>query len=343
MAGLMELLTSPEFGQFFGGIGRGLTSAGYGRGFDISGASQQFSQGMKDRRDRAAMGGLMDGMTSQQRGLMQSGVLKMETQREIMAKREFPGAFGTSKDAVFRQKIQEMVAQGIPENIASGIATGQYKLTVDPIHGGRMITDMATGAPVNYGAPSPGQAPAPAAPPSGIRPLYNQAADATGLDKSIEALSTDTLGQIPGAIGDFFSFPETIETQQNFRLATNDLVRSLSVNPRFPVAEMTRIREEIAILPSAWKSTEGLQARMKAVDKYLRSRAKFERAAAADENLPADQRRAAMQAARDMERFVGLLGVPQPDDQPVVEDVPDGVDPGLWRLMPPEDRALWLN
>ena len=68
-----------------------------------------------------------------------------------------PPAGAGGDDAVWRQKMNQMVEMGMPPHIASGIATGRYKLTVDEVNGTRVVTDLATGQPVDYGqgAPAP--------------------------------------------------------------------------------------------------------------------------------------------------------------------------------------------
>jgi hypothetical protein len=350
MAGLMEFFSRPELWQWVGGVGGGLSRAGRGQGFDISGANQQLFQGMADRRSQEQLNGLMSqfNLTPQQTGLM--GQLPLQMQQKAYYDLAFPNsgeqtdftrmlgmltpeqqaqaveiraglqarAQPEQRDPAIVARIDQLMQSGVDENTARGIATNRLRITTNPITGERAIIDMATGQPYDYGGGAGAGAEVPPPPPQ-VPPesLYDQAGEATGVVPGLKALSTDTLGQLPDwAGGGLFQFPDTVEAQQTLTVATNDLIRSLSVNPRFPVAEMERIMREIGIAPGMTTSETGMQSRMTALDKYLRNRMEFERQAAADPNLPADQRQIAIASARNINQFLGLLQVPQEATNP---------------------------
>jgi hypothetical protein len=128
-----------------------------------------------------------------------------------------------------------------------------------------------------------------------------------------------TVGQIPGVpIAEQVS-----EDRQKVQIAGNDMIRALSINPRFPVGEINRLREEIKIEPSVMDSQRALLARMRAIDEALAIRLENERQAAGDPNLPQETRSAAAQAVKDINNFLTRLGVPETDDDLPPEGVPE--------------------
>jgi hypothetical protein len=105
--------------------------------------------------------------------------------------------------------------------------------------------------------------------------------------------------------------PDVVENRQMYAIAANEMIRSLSLNPRFPVAEMERIRKEVNISPGAFTSPEAMRQRMQGVDRGLRMRLDNERRAMTDPNLSADAQSGAAIAVKDIENFLNILGVPQ--------------------------------
>jgi hypothetical protein len=123
----------------------------------------------------------------------------------------------------------------------------------------------------------------------------------------VQQLGQNVLGQIGANIID----PELTERRQAFDTAQGELVRALAVNPRFPVDEMRRIREELNIRPGAFTDPQSLLARMRSIDTSLRERLVNEERAGADASLPVETRRNALRAAEDIRNFLARLGVPQ--------------------------------
>jgi len=343
MAGIMENLGAaikdPNTFQWLGNVGAGLSRAGRGQGFDISEGNAQFFQGLQNRVAKGKLAGMMDqfNLSPQQRAIMEN--LPLEAQQKILAGQAFPQGGestamirnlewikqnhpaeyaeaarhmmmgGGGAPAVWEQKRDTMIGDGMDPATANKIATGQWVISRNPINGQSEVIDKATGRPVNAGGGgNAGAPPPPAAMPS---PLYGEVDKATGLIPGLKALSTDILGQLPDDVGGLFSFPDTVESRQTLDVATNDLIRSLSINPKFPVAETKRIIEEIGIKPGVATSATTLKSNMRSLDRYLRNRAEFEREAAADPNLPAEDRQMAIASARNIDQFLNLLGVPQ--------------------------------
>jgi hypothetical protein len=84
----------------------------------------------------------------------------------------------------------------------------------------------------------------------------------------------------------------------------------MSINPRFPVGEINRLKEEINIEPKLLDNPKLMRARMKSVDRSLRVRLDKELRSSADPNLPAQSRRDALDAVVNISNFLGTLGVP---------------------------------
>ena len=155
-----------------------------------------------------------------------------------------------------------------------------------------------------------------------------------GIFPAAKALVGRTVGQaFEGAID-----PQLVEDRQAINLALLGLIRSLAINPRFPVAEMERIREEIEIAPAVWDSPGALLARMKAVRKGLEIRQANEQNAADDPNLPQKTRAAGAQAATHIGNFLNRLGTPL-DAEP---QLPTGVPAGSTKLpFTLDGRDVW--
>jgi hypothetical protein len=140
--------------------------------------------------------------------------------------------------------------------------------------------------------------------------LWESTEGVAGIPGAVTEAWQRTGGQIPG-LGGGEETKETVGNRQFFRLAQGDLIRSLSINPRFPVAEMERIRRETDIEPSMWDSQDSLKTRMRRLDKYLRGRLERERQAAKNPNMGQEARANAQRAAKDIANFLDVLGVPR--------------------------------
>lgn len=163
----------------------------------------------------------------------------------------------------------------------------------------------AAGAPAGEGTAAPAERTSGSAQPP--RTLWEMAPRVTGVVPAIREAAQGVTGQVGVNVT-----PEgLIRDRQTFSAVQNDLIRALSVNPRFPVAEMQRIEREIAIAPGALTDPVSLRERMVSIDTYLRGRLQNEDRAANDPSLPVDTRRAALSAANSIRDFLAQLGVPE--------------------------------
>jgi len=211
-----------------------------------------------------------------------------------------------------QEKIQRLTSTGMDEDTAIGIADGRMKVSINPMTGERVIIDMANQQIVPLQQPQTQQqsptASAQPAPKNG-NSLYEQAENATGFGATLGRAATDTLGQIPGATGEMFQSPEIVKAQQNFDLFKRNLIQSLSLNPRFPVAEQQRIEN---LLPTgAFTAPETVKSNLIELDREFQ---RIEQEAAAGLNNASstvEQRQADAATLRYIQQARERLGVPQ--------------------------------
>jgi hypothetical protein len=246
------------------------------------------------------------------------------------------------RDPARETKIQDIMDTfGVDRRTAVGIESGVLRPIADPVTGQTRLIDLTnntfrettpaapaapapsapaplvTGPRANITPPpaaepapaAPAPAPAAEAPPAPNQTLYQLAQRplTTGLTPAALQYGQNVLGQFGANIID----PELTERRQTFSNTQGDLIRALSINPRYPVDEMKRIREEINIEPRAFTDPQSLLARMRSVGKSLRTRLADEERAGADPSLPVDDRRAALRAAEDIRNFLAKLGAPE--------------------------------
>lgn len=136
--------------------------------------------------------------------------------------------------------------------------------------------------------------------------LFSLAGDATGLQSAFRAMTA----RIPLTS----LLPEeglAINARTIFNTFQNDLARGLVVNPRFPVGEVERVIESLDVSPRLLDNEAAMQARLIAVDRYLRIRlAQFERDTA-DTSLPEGLRSAQAENASAMRNAIDRIGAPQ--------------------------------
>lgn len=225
---------------------------------------------------------------------------------------------------------------------AVGIANGWIKVIPNPVTGENNLVNIMKGTSKRI-APKAQAAQAPQAPearqPRTLFEIASGGESITGVWPAIKEGAEKIFGQIPGIS---FADPQFLQDRQTIQTEQNALIRALSINPRFPVGEINRLREEINLSPGMIDSTQALQARMQSVDLSLRRRLGSEDAAAKNTALPVKTRQAAAQAAKDIRNFLKVLGVPKgkapAKNVPVVGIVEDG-----YRFIggDPSKRSSW--
>lgn len=202
------------------------------------------------------------------------------------------------------RKIQSIMAQGLDRNQAANIVDGNVDIKINENTGRIVLTDLVTRQVTELPVGSATDQRV-VVPPS--ESLYSTVGEgATGVvPGALEAASRVT-GQLGLPVA-----KKTIEVRQGLRTAQGEMIRALAINPKLPVAEINRIREEIDIDPSLFDSTDALKARMRSMDNSLRRRLAQAERDANDPNLPEDLRSSQAQNAAAMRNFLDQLGAPQ--------------------------------
>jgi len=226
--------------------------------------------------------------------------------------------YGLSKTGAKSQQMKLLIQQGVPEDDALGIVSGRYKIHTDPSTGRTSKVDMVTNQLVPFELPiDTAQSAAPSAElPTGDfqgggrqEGLYDQAGDATGVSSTVSNVLTNTLGQLPGDLGRAFTNEEAARADAEFQLFKRDLIRSLSLNPRFPVAEQQRI--ENLIPRGAIVSETKLKLALESLDAELARLEQQTIATLSQPNQNLEERAADLQSLRALRAARERLAVPQ--------------------------------
>ena len=232
---------------------------------------------------------------------------------------------GTSE---FNKKVEElMLLQGqtareiqitdvmnnynISRKDATDVVDKLVILKTDPVDGRQKLISVVTGNPVIPSADqrraetSSTEAAKPGVPTNTLWQLASK--DVTGLLAGAQAKAQPGTSQIALDV----ARKGLLEDRQTFDLVSNELVRALALNPRFPVSEMDNIRREINISPNIYTSASALKERMRSVDNYLRNRLEDEKRTGQNKNLPPSVQKDALSAANSIENFLTKLGVPK--------------------------------
>lgn len=221
---------------------------------------------------------------------------------------QFKAGLKTEKGTALEEKTQTIIEAypGMDDKTAKRIATGTLKVVTDPYTGNVALVDVGTGEQVPMSMR--GEKPTEKVPveKKAEETLWEMADLSTGPWSAMRAGA----GTVSGMVG-LPTAEKTDYARQYIRSAQNDLIRALSINPRFPVGEINRLKEEINISPKLLDNPDKLKTRMKAVDNYLKRRLEKEQSTSNDTNAPMNDRKAAATAAKDIGSFIKLLGVPE--------------------------------
>ena len=113
---------------------------------------------------------------------------------------------------------------------------------------------------------------------------------------------------------------KTLYARQFVSAAKNDLIRALSINPRYPVGEIKRLEKEIDLEPQIFDNPSMMKQRIKAIDDYLRIRLDREIETSNTEGMPKADRQNALSAANSIKAFLKLLGRPSEANMLSTED-----------------------
>lgn len=228
------------------------------------------------------------------------------------------------------EKIAALMGTGLSLNQAQGIASGRFKVGGDPPR----VVDVATGQIVG-GAPSDVAGAGPGVAQEDT--LFEQAGSATGLFSSLLSLVADVPGQIPGAVGRAFVNEDVVKARQDFATSTQAMLQAFVINPKFPVAEVNRIKDEIGAVSGAFTSPNAMRIRLRSLDRSLRRSVALQEQTANDPRISSKEAAAAAANARAMRQFIAIMGVP-PDEG--IEDLRDsGPVGGVGGAKPTDESA----
>lgn len=239
-----------------------------------------------------------------------------------------------------QREVEAYVGRGMSRQQAEDLAYGNMKTVPDPVTGQTRVLNIAGGGADAAGA---GGFPPPPPPPASLlgRPAEtgreraeqqlppetraaNRGEQSLGL---YETIAEPGVAGWPGAAGEawtkiapqipyagFKGYPEQTEKRSRYAAAQGEFLRSMATNPNYPVREMERLREEVGIQPDMFTSAEAMQARYRGIDKTLRNRLVNEQRTANDPMMPVEARKNSLQAARAIENYLGVMGVPQDEE-----------------------------
>ncbi len=217
------------------------------------------------------------------------------------------GGSGRQRDDEIRDATAILEGMGVPDakNEAIKIVDGLVKYVPDAAGGVlyRIDTTKGTAEEVNIDT-GVDRGDRPVVDPQ--ETLWSLAEDATGIIKTITAGASQVSGALGGPIAE-----EVVSARQKFKASENSVIRAFSLNPRYPVAEQKRIKENIAIGPKFLDSKSLMHSRMRAIDSFLRQElalAEFEsRRPGIDRSAKAKEE----QLINAISGFLDGLGVPQ--------------------------------
>lgn len=138
----------------------------------------------------------------------------------------------------------------------------------------------------------------------------------------------DVLGIIPaverkleGVAGAFgyagTASPEQLEAFNRLNLFKQELIRTLSLNPRFPIAEQRRILGDIDITAGIFKSTRELQASLTSLETKLTETRDKLISENKSKNISNDQKQINLRTISDLSNFITKIGIPKKNDNKI--------------------------
>ena len=236
----------------------------------------------------------------------------------------------TENDPAVAKRERE-IADLIPmldgdRDLAVKIVDKLVKMSQNPVTGMIEYTDTVTGEA--WEVPVTGREVETARPEAG-RTLFDLSEFATGPQSAIIAGASIPLSWVGLPVG-----TRTARARQTFSTTNQNFIRALSINPRFPVGEQERIREEISMASAILDSPELMQQRMIALNDDMTLRMNQAEADGNDVSLPIDLREMQKSNAREIRNYLAILCVPE---RPSTEEEYDALPSGTRYLHPDGD------
>lgn len=129
--------------------------------------------------------------------------------------------------------------------------------------------------------------------------------EATGPVSALKDAAGRILGNVGVEVGE-----QAMADRQTLKMATQDLVRALSINQKYPVGQTEMLMKELNISPAIFDSPSALITRLGEVHKALDLRLTQIERDALDERLPTDMREERATQAAAIRNFLDQLGDP---------------------------------
>lgn len=221
---------------------------------------------------------------------------------------------GAQKASQTDDQIAALRRRGFSQEKAEDIAYGFVRREVVPETGQVRLINDTTGdvfeVPIQrlegIDTDGPGLGDPPRPRPERGQTLFDLAELATGPESALRAATA-----VPRAWFGFEPDERVIQARQAFRIETQSMVRSLAINPRFPVSEQERIRQEINIQPKVFDDPALQRAQMEQIHDSLELRMEQAFRDALDPSYPQEHREAQKQNAANIANFLAVLGVEQ--------------------------------
>lgn len=228
--------------------------------------------------------------------------------------------FGLPRGGALSQKVQAFIAQGYDPQTALGLASGRFETRTNPVDGSLSIVDTAERSVTPLDDPRFANDAAPEPPPGqeGRPSLYDVAPEATGVGATVRGALGGTIGQASGPLGEMTNFPDRDSAVNRFDLVKRNLIQSLSLNPRFPVAEQQRI--ENLMKTGVTTSGNQLQTQVRELDTYLANLERELDRSIRDPRTTVDVRNDDMRSLNAIRETRRQLGVPQEGDDSATGD-----------------------
>ena len=212
------------------------------------------------------------------------------------------------------RKISDLMEQGLTKSQAVNLVDGYVKQEISEKTGKVVKLDQVanTASEVSLSGGSP-ETPTPREGQT-LRELANVA---TGIVPGITSSVAAGL-----ALGNVDTSEKATAAQQTFQTHTTALIRALSINPRFPVAEMERIQKEVNIKPSMFQGGPTLIKKIDSLDESLQLRLDQAARDANDPNLDVETRQAQGANASALKNFLAILGGnPEDSADPITSEI----------------------
>lgn len=253
---------------------------------------------------------------------------------------------GSQRADLRTQRIDAMVEMGVDPETATKIEDGRLTRKVNPVTGRVILTDDITGevteVPVSQtavvnSAMSAGSALGEPEPLSGQpgQTLWDLAEVGTGPASAFDQAVSYPLSLLG------LPFPEqTVFARKIFDAEVQNFLRAMSLNSRFPVAELERLRKDLGAMSSVFSSPARLRSEMQGLNASLRSSAAQFEQNASNPDLPQSDRADWSRASQDIQYFLKVMGVPSDQQTPGqqrgtqtaapqrAQPLPEGIPPG---------------